>query len=68
MIYAAKVARIENVGSSAGKNNVLIKGMTSNINTKSYPSRDQPNHEPKTIDLCCLVSDVINLFLKQINF
>jgi len=64
MIYAAKVAKSENVGSSAGKNNVLIKGITNNINTKSYPSSDHPSHEPKTMDFCCLVSDV-NIISKK---
>ena len=48
MMYAAKVTNSENVGSLARKNNVLINGITCNINTRSLPSSDHPSHEPKT--------------------
>ena len=38
--YAAKVASNANVGLASGKNRSLINGITNNIKTKSYPSRD----------------------------
>jgi hypothetical protein len=53
MVYVPNAASKLSVGSFDGKKSWFTDDITKSIKTRSYPSRDHPNHEPKTIAFCC---------------